>query len=580
MPIQDLPPELLEEIFVHCVPCGRGALYDEQDVKWIAPTQVCRQWRTIALACQRLWASAILFQKPFWTYTALRRAGNAPLTFDIDLKQSGTAFCAPILALYAEQIADLRISGDGAQMLATLAHFARDSAPRLDALALEVQSPRYSNDTAPCLPDIFQEFTRQRPLRLRTLELDFCYLALTSNLYAGVTTFVLRHPSRWWRIGLIHDLLQTMPHLQSLSIDRVYDMPRLRPSQALVLPQSLAHMRLVGDSRRATENQHCDFSSFVQSVQLTAKSWNFTCEAMDMRHVAVLLAILSDSVGSTPVGCELGPWRYHNYTHNRSNGVERLLVIRLWTMAPVCKSISLSFLRLPSSIDALRLLLEMLRILHIVDVNVHGCIEGEMDEFVLRSRKKSVWWKDNFPYVQVWTIDALPPKFLLHDILIRRMLSVGVGPHLRNRSAIYDKDGHVIQIFADLRCIRLEDIDLSVPIWSYHKAQVEQRRSSILPLILMIIWACAKRRHLKIPHSHVPRVVPKNCDGVDAGVVDALRGLTSVEWDGKGETSWTHHGDVRTSVLEAYIDMFWADSAEIDRRNKAILDSDGLTRGI
>ncbi|KAJ3812703.1 hypothetical protein EV368DRAFT_21449, partial [Lentinula lateritia] len=53
-----LPLELVSEIFVHClepVSCPSYRLYDQSSGMPFVLSQVCRQWRTVALSTPALW---------------------------------------------------------------------------------------------------------------------------------------------------------------------------------------------------------------------------------------------------------------------------------------------------------------------------------------------------------------------------------------------------------------------------------------------------------------------------------------------------------------------------------------------
>ncbi|TFK28932.1 hypothetical protein FA15DRAFT_632840 [Coprinopsis marcescibilis] len=74
-----LPPEVLCRIFLECLS------FDELSKKppvrrvWLQLTQVCHQWREVALNYPRLW-SDISFVSGFWARTSLQRSKAAPIT--------------------------------------------------------------------------------------------------------------------------------------------------------------------------------------------------------------------------------------------------------------------------------------------------------------------------------------------------------------------------------------------------------------------------------------------------------------------------------------------------------------------
>jgi len=97
-PIRRLPPEILSEIFIHCMSPNSFdcKLYDSRNLDK-APLllgQVCSRWRSISLSTPRLWTSFTLTIRPKYlksdvilAKTWLRRAGACPLS--IRLESSG-----------------------------------------------------------------------------------------------------------------------------------------------------------------------------------------------------------------------------------------------------------------------------------------------------------------------------------------------------------------------------------------------------------------------------------------------------------------------------------------------------------
>lgn len=154
--INELPPEILGEIFVHCTP--RDDLTPDKNLLWVAPSQVCRRWRQAALSCHRFWAQAITLAQPFWTYTSLRRAANAPLTFKIDLKRIELDFAVTIVALHIHKTRELVLTGSDVDVHRFLKHFAQEDseAPLLEVIHLDAtkwRSPLHE-DSMHHLPNI------------------------------------------------------------------------------------------------------------------------------------------------------------------------------------------------------------------------------------------------------------------------------------------------------------------------------------------------------------------------------------------------------------------------------------------
>ncbi|EDR15504.1 uncharacterized protein LACBIDRAFT_321380 [Laccaria bicolor S238N-H82] len=75
-PIRQLPLDVLEEIFVHCLPKGRNAVMSAQEAP-ILLGRICSAWRSIALSTPRLWSSLHI---P--TPTQITETGQDPAQLD------------------------------------------------------------------------------------------------------------------------------------------------------------------------------------------------------------------------------------------------------------------------------------------------------------------------------------------------------------------------------------------------------------------------------------------------------------------------------------------------------------------
>lgn len=78
--VDDLPPELLEKIFVATLEHGgpRTRAPPSADL-----SQVCHRWREIALACSRLWSSDLPYRSPDWTELCLSRCTSTVLDINV-----------------------------------------------------------------------------------------------------------------------------------------------------------------------------------------------------------------------------------------------------------------------------------------------------------------------------------------------------------------------------------------------------------------------------------------------------------------------------------------------------------------
>ncbi|KAF8874601.1 hypothetical protein BD779DRAFT_249504 [Infundibulicybe gibba] len=53
--VSRLPPEILGEIFLHCLPLGKRGTFSTRHAPWLL-TKVCRSWRKVALSTPLLWS--------------------------------------------------------------------------------------------------------------------------------------------------------------------------------------------------------------------------------------------------------------------------------------------------------------------------------------------------------------------------------------------------------------------------------------------------------------------------------------------------------------------------------------------
>ncbi|KAJ7723839.1 hypothetical protein DFH07DRAFT_759350, partial [Mycena maculata] len=75
-PIASLPPELLADIFVRCIPVSTRKL--QSDLSWLNITRVCKLWRDVSLACPDFWSTLVL-SRPAWTSIFLANSKSAAL---------------------------------------------------------------------------------------------------------------------------------------------------------------------------------------------------------------------------------------------------------------------------------------------------------------------------------------------------------------------------------------------------------------------------------------------------------------------------------------------------------------------
>jgi hypothetical protein len=239
-PIKRLPPEVLSEIFLHCIDTDSSDLHNERD---LAPRldkaplllgSVCSRWRSISLSTPRLWASFALTVKRKYrkndmvlASTWLARAGTCHLYISLAISGSYQNCMRPLMEVFArhcEYWYDVHLSLPLHALRSLSA--VKNRLPRLQRLHLS-QSLDDSVDMFESAPQLrcfrldwsMKEMTIKVPWnQLREFRTGWCgvddYLAFlrsTSNLEvleAWLASVAPRHP---------HPPIQ-LPHLQSISL--------------------------------------------------------------------------------------------------------------------------------------------------------------------------------------------------------------------------------------------------------------------------------------------------------------------------------------------------------------------------
>jgi hypothetical protein len=89
-PVRRLPPELLAEVFVHCLPSQQIVATMAGKRSILRPSHVCQHWRNVAVSTQRLWTSICVDAIHYKSQTALAkawlsRAGSCPLSIRVEV---------------------------------------------------------------------------------------------------------------------------------------------------------------------------------------------------------------------------------------------------------------------------------------------------------------------------------------------------------------------------------------------------------------------------------------------------------------------------------------------------------------
>jgi hypothetical protein len=266
-PVRRLPPELLGEIFRHCLPQDYQEKGAHQAV--MLPSHVCKHWRDVALSTPALWTNIDLHvtdetleSRVALLTTWFSRSGGSPLSFTLDGKEN----VRPLLAFLLQhcnrwQCINLRVPFN--EMLRCL----EAAKGHLQCLETVRIYPGYST-TSYAVEHIFESAPRLRNVSLnfgvkwnghrgswpQLVELDAGYVSYTvgeclallqsmrnlqklridigihSGVVKGHRHFVFSHPliSLHIRVERAHGMLFdhiTMPNLQHLSVEMNSEWP-------------------------------------------------------------------------------------------------------------------------------------------------------------------------------------------------------------------------------------------------------------------------------------------------------------------------------------------------------------------
>ncbi|KAK7005946.1 hypothetical protein R3P38DRAFT_2647635 [Favolaschia claudopus] len=259
-----LPPDILQEIFIACLPTTRNAVMSAQEAPLLL-CRICRQWRAVALSTPRLWSylhlsagfisavDARLSAVSQW----LQRAAACPITLslsheDWNYYRSGLPTLFEILADFApryrvlellhlnhdnvRELADIRPTSlevlKFTGKLSVLSQLPLVAAPKLRAVTIRSQSSeRLDNDILP-LPLVWAQLTHIT-LSSRSIGPGYDFSLRTLLQLFGrcpaLQSFRLSDASLDGAVDHPADLI-TLPSLESLVI-----------SHSLVAPSALIH---------------------------------------------------------------------------------------------------------------------------------------------------------------------------------------------------------------------------------------------------------------------------------------------------------------------------------------------------
>src|SRR3984957_19974655 len=224
--VNALPPELLSEIFLFCValwptpftsPDGFTCGYR---LPWIAITQVCQYWRSVALACGELW-NKLLFTSRETTNEMIRRSAGVILVVKAEHPWSDNEHVRMVIPEMG-RVSVLHLRFLPRYLEPLLRDIFSIATPRLEALRLSAGNPytdsNFNHRVRFDMPDsIFARHSHT----LRLLELTFCNVSWPSLLcLSSLTHLKLCHPATGPTMAQVLALLRGLPMLETLILDQ------------------------------------------------------------------------------------------------------------------------------------------------------------------------------------------------------------------------------------------------------------------------------------------------------------------------------------------------------------------------
>ncbi|KZV67855.1 hypothetical protein PENSPDRAFT_653682 [Peniophora sp. CONT] len=227
--IDRLPNELLSEIFL-CVHDLVGTERTDEPLYGAPPctflSQVCHRWRSVAIACQHLWA---LFPRVGreWTKACVTRAHSVPVDLRFDVWQPTPSLRktrrlalpaiprAETITLYAELDRYEEARRDATEVLRGLAAHV---APRLEELKITLDQNFTWEEYQPTpVPSLFKDET---PPRLSMLDLDGCLIESPRSIMSpSLTDITLSNSCIWSDVNDMIQFFQHIPLLESFTFN-------------------------------------------------------------------------------------------------------------------------------------------------------------------------------------------------------------------------------------------------------------------------------------------------------------------------------------------------------------------------
>ncbi|KAF7335525.1 hypothetical protein MVEN_02206300 [Mycena venus] len=227
-PIARLPPEILADIFVRCVPVSIGRL--QTDHSWLNIPKVCVLWRNVALTCPELWSTLPLGSLHTVIPVFLKRSKMAPLVIRADVRKVdrtfGMVYFQGLIKDNAERLGILELRSAQRHLTDFLSCLgSAGPAPRLQCLKIVNTTANNNGEGGMWLPHDFLLWSAVVDTRIQTrtelrLHLECCAFPWHSAWYSHVTHLHLENISALQRpmMEMLLTILLGSPTLQTFAL--------------------------------------------------------------------------------------------------------------------------------------------------------------------------------------------------------------------------------------------------------------------------------------------------------------------------------------------------------------------------
>ncbi|KAJ7043738.1 hypothetical protein C8F04DRAFT_728547 [Mycena alexandri] len=559
VPIARLPPEILADIFVRCVPTSVNEL--QNNFSWLNVTRVSTRWRNVALSCPEFW-STLIFSRPKWTPVMLERSKKASLAVRVDLGNDPANSPEPVLLENASRLGILDIRSSQQLLTTFMANVEYlDAAPRLQCITVVNTDTTNLGQGGMWLPrNLFRrtEVLESRKAGARTgtrLHLKCCAFPWDSGWYLHLTHLHLENlnPAQRPTMDAFLGILVGSPNLQTLTV--IQCSPTTRRGFPVELPH-LTALTLKSDSSStcarllgyllippsATVNASCSLKTTPDSRHALYQSLipEFSDVSSDVYDTVHLVhsdaGLLVHTNGLT-----------YSLLHSARPEWSRKLRIDATTW-PASNIVRVT--------ETVRDYLDLSRV-----TTLH--LQG-MNDLPLPPDEGAISLWDTLgralPRLNTLHLHKTFPTALLEFLLTQAMLLLGVShfrscfnlPKAGHGLAFRGPDGALSHAWPGLRCLALHDLDLSF-VLDIHPTYAEMLRA--------LLWA---RREGGAP---IWRLEIEDCVDVFTQDLGHFRLFADVVYDGKGQKKTPVHkddgGDVPT--LRAYSVKVFADMIELSK---------------